>query len=86
MIAELSHFALFVALIASGCQAVLPLYGSLNNSGGSALQRHLMGSAELFALVAAQVCCWPLPVWSGLLLFLIFRLRWWPAIRIPPSL
>ena len=53
MIAELSHFALFVALIASGCQAVLPLYGSLNNSGGSALKRHLMGSADLFALVAA---------------------------------
>ena len=36
MIAELSHFALFVALIASCCRAVLPLYGSLNNSGGSA--------------------------------------------------
>ena len=53
MIAELSHFALFVALIASGCQAVLPLYGSLNNTGGSALKRHLMGSADLFALVAA---------------------------------
>ena len=29
MIAELSHFALFVALIASCCQAILPLYGSL---------------------------------------------------------
>ena len=39
MIAELSHFALFVALIASGCQAVLPLYGCLHNSGGCALKR-----------------------------------------------
>ena len=51
MIAELSHFALFVALFASGCQAVLPLYGSLN--GGGVFRRYLMSSADMFALVAA---------------------------------
>ena len=54
MIAEFSHFALFLALIASGCQAILPLCGSLNNTGdGASLKRYLTGSADLFALVAA---------------------------------
>ena len=54
MIAEFSHFALFLALIASGCQAVLPLCGSPNTTGDSAsLKRYLTRSADLFALVAA---------------------------------
>ena len=56
MIAELSHFALFLALIASGCQAVLPLYGSVSSRSaghGGAGKRYLLASADLFALLAA---------------------------------
>ena len=53
MIAELSHFALFLALIASGCQAILPLYGSLVHTSGTPLTRYLIRSADLFALTAA---------------------------------
>ena len=50
MIAELSHFALFVALIASCCQAILPLYGSL--AARPARAAWLMASADMFTVIA----------------------------------
>ena len=50
MIAELSHFALFVALIASCCQAILPLYGSLAKREPRAAW--LMASADTFTVIA----------------------------------
>ena len=52
MIAELSHFALFLALMASACQAVLPLYGTWADARGRAAP-YLAASGGLFALVAA---------------------------------
>ena len=52
MIAELSHFALFLALMASACQAVLPLYGIWADARGRAAP-YLAASGGLFALVAA---------------------------------
>ena len=54
MIAELSHFALFIALIASACQAVLPLVGAAGVARGkNGIAPFMMASAGLFALVAA---------------------------------
>ena len=54
MIAELSHFALFIALIASACQAVLPLVGAAGVARcKNGIAPFMMASAGLFALVAA---------------------------------
>ena len=52
MIAELSHFALFLALMASGCQSILPLYGSLADR--PTRTPWLMASADMFTLIASS--------------------------------
>ena len=65
MIAELSHFALFVALIASGCQAVLPdlwdgLLGVMQSCDASVFTftRLLISTRNLRAPLSANTVVW----------------------------